>query len=161
MLFRSIMPIILLLDRSGSMSHDGKIESMNLALKTFLDSIKNDDNNRVELQVAIYSFGDNTATCDIPLTPIDMISPNDYVASGRTPLGHAFTMVKEMIEDKNIIPSRSYKPTIVVLTDGMPTDSFEQAMIDLVNDGRSSKAFRLAMAIGDDADKELLGKFVS
>ena len=34
-------------------------------------------------------------------------------------------------------------------------------MSELINDGRSSKAFRIAMAIGDDADKDMLSKFVS
>jgi uncharacterized protein YegL len=34
-------------------------------------------------------------------------------------------------------------------------------MNELINDGRSSKAFRIAMAIGDDADHNMLSKFVS
>jgi uncharacterized protein YegL len=76
-------------------------------------------------------------------------------------MGGAFTMLKELIEDKVQIPSRSYKPTIVLLTDGIPTDDFLSPMNELINDGRSSKAFRIAMAIGDDADHNMLSKFVS
>ncbi len=70
-------------------------------------------------------------------------------------------MVKKLIEDKELIPSRSYKPTIVLLTDGIPTDEWQAPMNELINDGRSSKAFRIAMAIGDDADINMLSKFVS
>ena len=66
-----------------------------------------------------------------------------------------------MIEDKSIVPSRAYKPTIVLLTDGMPTDDYEKVMDYLINDGRSSKAFRIAMAIGADADRNMLSRFVS
>jgi uncharacterized protein YegL len=51
--------------------------------------------------------------------------------------------------------------TIVLLTDGIPTDDFLSPMNELINDGRSSKAFRIAMAIGDDADHNMLSKFVS
>ena len=47
------------------------------------------------------------------------------------------------------------------MTDGIPTDDFLAPMNELINDGRSSKAFRIAMAIGDDADHNMLSKFVS
>jgi len=48
-----------------------------------------------------------------------------------------------------------------LLTDGLPTDEWQKPMTELINEGRSSKAFRIAMAIGDDADKNMLSKFVS
>ncbi len=57
--------------------------------------------------------------------------------------------------------SRSYKPTIILLTDGIPTDDFLSPIYELTNNGWSSKAFRLAMAIGDDADHNMLSKFVN
>src|SRR5574344_2686292 len=76
-------------------------------------------------------------------------------------MGASFSSIKTLIEDKIQIPSRSYKPTIVLLTDGIPTDDYVSPMNALINDGRSSKAFRIAMAIGDDADHNMLSKFVS
>jgi uncharacterized protein YegL len=70
-------------------------------------------------------------------------------------------MMKSLIEDKDRISSRSYKPTIVLMTDGIPTDDWSSSMDLLINEGRSSKAFRIAMAIGADADHQMLGQFVS
>ena len=156
------LPVIVGLDRSGSMSRDGKIDALNLAFREFVNSIKDED-TAVDLKLAIFSFGNDTATCDLSLTSVGDIDPEKYsfVANGRTPMGQVFHMMKEMIEDRNIIPSRSYKPTIVLLTDGMPTDAYQMPMKELIEEGRSAKAFRIAMAIGDDADKDMLSSFVS
>jgi uncharacterized protein YegL len=155
------LPVIVAVDRSGSMSADGKIDALNIALKDFIDSIKNEDSAKAEIQIALFSFGDDNATCDLSLTAIDNAVFQTYSASGRTPMGKAFKLMKELVEDRNQIPSRSYKPTIVLLTDGQPNDEWQNPMYELINDGRSAKAFRIAMAIGDDADKKMLSKFVS
>ena len=156
------LPVIVAVDRSGSMSADGKIDALNIALREFINSIKDED-TAVDLQVAFYSFGGSEAICELPLTSVDMVDPSkfSFAAQGRTPMGQAFSLIKAMIEDRNIIPSRSYKPTVVLLTDGIPTDDYVTPLKSLVSEGRSSKAFRIAMAIGDDADKDMLGKFVS
>jgi uncharacterized protein YegL len=143
------------------MSENGKIDALNIALKDFIDSIKDEDSNKAEIHIALYSFGSDSASCDMPLTSISQVNAPSYQAQGKTPMGGAFTLLKELIEDKSLIPSRSYKPTIVLLTDGLPTDEWQKPMSELINDGRSSKAFRIAMAIGDDADKNMLSKFVS
>jgi uncharacterized protein YegL len=155
------LPVIVAVDRSGSMSADGKIDALNIALKDFIDSIKNEDSAKAEIQIALFSFGNENATCDLSLTSIDNAVFQTYGASGRTPMGKAFKMMKELVEDRDQIPSRSYKPTIVLLTDGQPNDEWQSSMYELINDGRSAKAFRIAMAIGDDADKDMLSKFVS
>lgn len=155
------LPVIIAIDRSGSMGENGKIDALNIALKDFIDSIKEEDSNKAEIHLSVYSFGGDFATCDIALTPISQVNTLSYQAQGRTPMGGAFKMLKKLIEDKNLIPSRSYKPTLVLLTDGMPTDEWQSPLEELINEGRSSKAFRVAMAIGDDADKNMLSKFVS
>ena len=156
------LPVIVAVDRSGSMGADGKIDALNIALRDFINSIKDED-TAVDLQIALFSFGGNEALCELPLTSVNSIDADAYsfTAQGRTPMGQAFYLIKEMIEDKSIIPSRAYKPTIVLLTYGMPTDDYEKVMNYLINEGRSSKAFRIAMAIGSDADRNMLSRFVS
>lgn len=155
------LPVIIAVDRSGSMSENGKIDALNIALKDFINSIKDEDSNKAEIHIALYSFGGDTATCDLPLTVINQVRDHIYQPRGKTPMGGAFKLLKALIEDKILIPSRSYKPTIVLITDGFPTDEWQAPMSELINDGRSSKAFRIAMAIGDDADKNMLLEFVS
>ena len=156
------LPVIVAVDRSGSMGVDGKIDALNMALKNFVASLQGDSNSKAEIQVALYSFGQDTATCDISLTSVDNITNVPvYEADGRTPMGMAFKEMKELIENREYIPSRAYKPTIVIITDGIPTDDYRIPMEALIKDGRSSKAFRMAMAIGEDADRDMLAEFVS
>jgi uncharacterized protein YegL len=155
------LPVIIAVDRSGSMATNGKIDALNMALKDFISSIQEEESSKAEIHVALYSFGGERAECDAPLTPVSGVTPPLYKAEGRTPMGGAFRQLKELIEDKEHIPSRAYKPTIVLLTDGIPTDDFQNPMRSLISDGRSSKAFRIAMAIGDDADHNMLRSFVS
>ena len=156
------LPGIVAVDKSGSMSADGKIDALNLALRDFINSVKDED-TAVDIKIALFSFGGSNASCDLPLTSVSEIDADKYTftAYGRTPMGQAFAMIKEMIEDRDIVSSRSYKPTIVLLTDGIPTDEWKTPLQNLISEGRSSKAFRIAMGIGDDADKDMLSLFVS
>lgn len=155
------LPVVIGIDRSGSMDADGKIEALNIALINFIESLKQEDASKAEIHLALFSFGGESAICDIPLQPIQQVSILQFTASGKTPMGSAFLQMKALIEDKDQIPSRAYKPTIVLLTDGLPTDDWQSAMYALIQEGRSSKAFRIAMAIGDDADKAMLAQFAS
>lgn len=156
------LPVIVAVDRSGSMFADGKIDALNTALRNFVDSIKKETGGRAEINLALFSFGGNSATQDLPLSPISTVGDIPvYDADGLTPMGEAFGMIKALIEDRDAITSRAYKPTIVLITDGYPNDDWQSRMDALINDGRSSKAFRMAMAIGDDADTDMLRSFVS
>ena len=79
-----------------------------------------------------------------------------------TPMGTALKMAKAMIEDKETTPSHAYRPTIVLVSDGQPTDGniWKQAMDDFISEGRSSKCDRMAIAIGHDADETVLKRFI-
>ena len=156
------LPVIVAVDRSGSMSKNGKIEALNLALKNFVNSLKEEKSDKIEIQFALYSFGGrDEVTCENELCPIESVTCHDYTPYGRTPLGGTLNAIKQLIEDRTKIPSRSYAPTVVLITDGESTDETEQALTAFRNEGRSAKAFRIAMAIGDDADIAFLKSFVS
>ena len=43
----------------------------------------------------------------------------------------------QMIEDKKITLSRAYRPTIVLVSDGNPTDNWEDPLDDFINACRS------------------------
>ena len=63
------LPVIVAVDRSGSMSSNGKIDALNMALREFINSIKGED-APVDLQIALFSFGGDSASCDLPLTSV-------------------------------------------------------------------------------------------
>ena len=65
------------------------------------------------------------------------------------------------LEDKDRIPSRAYRPVLILLSDGQPTDDWEAPFKALCDSERAQKATRLAMAIGPDADEAMLKDFAN
>jgi len=157
-----MLPVIVAADRSGSMAENGKIEALNLALREFVDSLREVSNPRGEIHLAVYSFGGAEVTCEVPLEAISKISGvGEIPAEGMTPMGQAFKQLKDLIEDVDRVPHRAYKPTLLLISDGIPTDDWIYQLSELVDKGRSAKSYRFALAIGDDADREMLGRFVT
>lgn len=154
------MPVIVLADTSGSMSVDGKIESLNLALQSMKDSLAAEDAGHTQLQLAIITFGGESAQLAWPLTPVSQGEWEPLTASGKTPMGGAFELARQLIEDRDLIPSRAYRPSLVLVSDGKPTDAWETALSDLKASDRASKAARFALAIGADAYRAVLEKFL-
>lgn len=156
------LPIIVLADTSGSMSVDGKIEALNKGLKDMIQSFASESRLRAEIQVCVITFGGDNAAVNLPLTAAHQLSGfTQLTASGMTPLGGALTLLGNMIEDKDCIPSRAYRPVVVLVSDGYPNDEWEAAFQRLAQGVRSSKATRFAMAIGADADQEMLSAFAN
>ena len=153
------LPLYLLLDVSSSMGGK-KINNLNQAVKDLIQSLAGEEKVEIEILISIITFGN---TVDVHLSPtsasqVELANLNAY---GMTPMGGALKMTKGMIEDKEITPSRAYRPTVVLISDGMPTDSWEQSLDDFINSGRSSKCDRMAMAIGSDADESVLKQFIA
>ena len=180
------LPVILLLDVSASMSEvvvgsfkrtgqtvfqDGKnwelveggitrIHLLNVAVKKMLVTLAREESMGTEFLVSIITFGADTRL-QIPPTKAGMVNWTDLTTEGETPLGSALGLAKELLEDKGRTPSRAYRPTVILVSDGKPTDAWENALADFVNLGRSSKSDRMAMAIGAEADSAMLGKFIA
>lgn len=152
------LPVILLLDVSGSMRGE-KIHNLNNAVRDMLDSFRNTENGETEIHVSIITFGVEVKLHQA-LASASEVKWHDLSAGGGTPLGVALQMAKAMIEDKNVVPSRAYRPMVVLVSDGCPSDSWESPLRGFISDGRSSKCDRMAMAIGADADEMVLGKFI-
>lgn len=152
------LPVILLLDCSGSMSGE-KIRNLNEAVRDMLEVFRDTENGETEIHVAIITFGAEVNLYQA-LTSAAGIVWRDLSAGGGTPLGIALQMAKAMIEDKAVVPSRAYRPTVVLVSDGRPTDSWEEPLQAFISGGRSAKCDRMAMAIGADADEGVLGRFV-
>lgn len=152
------LPVILLLDVSGSMSGE-KIQNLNDAVRDMLNTFSDNENGEIEIHVAIITFGAQVKLHQ-PLASASTVHWQDLSADGMTPLGTALQMAKAMIEDKDIVPSRAYRPTVVLVSDGGPNDEWQRPLSMFINDGRSGKCDRMAMAIGANADEAVLEKFI-
>jgi len=155
------LPVILLLDISGSMSMNGKIDILNDAVSEMIDTFVGEDDSRAEIHVSVITFGGQEAKLHLQLQPADTIKWLPMEAKGRTPMGQAFSLAQQMIEDKSIIPSRAYRPTVILVSDGISTDDWRRPLDQLLNSERASKAVRFAMGIGEESDNDTLNSFLS
>ena len=153
------LPVILLADTSGSMGEGGKIAAMNQAVRDMLAAFSSSDDLRAEIHVAIITFG-GEARVHTPLQPASAVQWSDMHAGGGTPMGPAMALAADLIEDREQLPARAYRPTVVLVSDGQPTGEWEQGLDRLTHQGRAQKADRMALAIGGDADVEMLRRFL-
>ncbi len=154
------LPVILLADVSGSMSVEGKIEALNQSVREMLSTFSSSDDLRAEIYVAVITFG-GEARLHVPLQPASSVKWADMAADGRTPMGQAMTLAADLVDDKDRIPGRAYRPTVVLISDGQPTDSWQAGLDRLTKQGRAQKAERMALAIGGDADVDMLRRFLA
>lgn len=152
------LPVVLLLDVSGSMS-GAPITQLNEAVQQMIASFSNSETSEIEIQVSIITFGAQVRL-HLPYTSASDIQFTPLIVDGMTPMGTALRMAKEMIEDKEVTPSRAYRPTVILVSDGGPNDSWEKPLADFINSGRSQKCDRMALAIGNGADMNVLNRFV-
>jgi len=153
------LPVVLLLDVSGSMSGD-KINNLNKAVEEMLKAFAEEEKKEAEIPVSVIAFGSSVGV-HLPYTKASQVEWQNLRADGRTPMGAALKKAKEMIEDKEITPSRAYRPLVLLVSDGQPNDEWEEPLEDFIANGRSKKCDRMAMAIGDDADEAVLTRFMA
>lgn len=149
------LPVILLLDVSGSMSGT-KISSLNHAVREMLKSFSKVESTSMNINVAIITFG-NAVKVHTPLTQATEIDFKDVRAYGHTPLGEALTLCKKVIED---MPNNTRQPIILLVSDGAPNGNWEGPFEDFISNGLPSKCDRHSIAIGVDADYDLLQRFL-
>jgi len=156
------LPVIVLADTSASMSEDGNIGVLNGCLKEMIASFATESRLRAEIHVSVIAFGGDNAEIILPLTPAHQVEGDlQLKAEGMTPLGSALTLASGLIENKELIPSRAYKPLVILLSYGYPNDVWEGPFERFQRDERSSKVTRFAMAIGPAADEEMLSDFAN
>ena len=160
------LPIFILADISSSMRGE-KINQLNLALREMIQELKNTPNIPGKFKLSLITFNSQVKIVQ-PLEDVDKIELPQLHESGVTVMEDALKEVAKLIEDHNVVDSRSYTPTIVLMSDGAPTDCTGHRLnvnndwepLRVLHTGRCARAQRLALAIGADADKEILRYFI-
>ena len=86
----------------------------------------------------------------------------DLDADGWTCMGDATRELSRQLSHKHgflTSASGSYAPVIIMLSDGAPTDDFIGAMGEILNNNWFRHSMRIAIAIGSDADINVLKTF--
>jgi uncharacterized protein YegL len=155
------LPVFVLADVSGSMRQNEKIRVLNNSVQDMIGALRQEDGELAALYASVITFGGEQADVHVLPAPVEDVSWSDMEASGRTPMGDAFRKTKGLIEDRDVISSRAYRPVLVLVSDGIPTDDWEQGLEELSASERASKATRLALGIGADANEDVLQRFTN
>ncbi len=153
------LPVFLLLDVSGSM-YGTKIDTLNQCVKEMIKDFQNERMSEVALKLCVITFGGNGAQLHTPLSLLKDVEFEDLQASGMTPMGAALTMASNIINDKEQVSGKGYRPIVVLVSDGYPNDSWEGPLNEFVTGKRTSKCEKWALGIGDGYDTNMLQKFL-
>ena len=87
---------------------------------------------------------------------------NDLQAYGLTSLGAALLELKDKLSTKKFMKEAvgSFAPVIILLSDGAPTDDYKSALEEIKRNNWFKHAIKVAIAIGNDADKNVLAEVV-
>lgn len=157
---RRELQVILVVDCSGSMQGD-KIASLNYALRSAVPAIRAAaaDNPETAVRLRVVRFATGAAWHLAEPTPADDFEWLDLKAGGETHMGAALALLAETLTPE-AMPGRQLPPVIVLVSDGQPTDGFEDGLAALMASTYGAKALRIAIAIGGDADQEVLSRFI-
>lgn len=123
-------PCLLLLDTSASMSGE-PIRALNDGLATFHKDVMADELARRRVEVGIVAFGRGGVTVEQDFTTVETWTPSTLRAGGSTPMGEALATALELLGKRKEIYKQAglqyYRPWLFLITDGEPTDRWEEA----------------------------------
>lgn len=121
-------PVVLLLDRSGSMSGE-PIRELNLGLRRLRDELCQNELAARRVEISIVSFG--PVTTDVAFVTAGRFDPPKLTAGGDTPMGRAIetglNILARRKEDYKAHGIAYYRPWVFLITDGAPTDAWQTA----------------------------------
>lgn len=159
---RRTMVLFFLVDTSGSME-GAKIGTLNQAIEDVIPEIRDISGNNAdaEIKIAVLDFSKGARW----ITPYP-IPAEDYEwsfldAGGLTDFGQACRELNEKLSRNAFMSdvTGSFAPAIFLLSDGAPTDDYNDELDRLWQNNWFKKAIRVAVAIGEDANKKILAKF--
>lgn len=148
-------------DRSGSMGPDGKLDSLNQAIREALPLMKNvaTENPNAQVLIRAIEFSDGAQWHISKPVPVEDFEWTDLdTPGGLTDMGAALSKVAEQMKMPPM-DERGLPPVLVLLSDGSPSDDWEKGLQELMEQPWGQKAVRVAVAIGRDADHGPLKKF--
>jgi uncharacterized protein YegL len=153
------VPCALLLDISNSMS-GAPIAALNDALKVFQADLQDDPLAQRRVELAVVTFGGGVSVQ--PFVSAQHFEAPRLVADGTTPLGEAVTTALEMVKARKAhyraqgVPY--YRPWMLLITDGEPTDAWHEAARQIQAEVAAKGLLFFAVGVAN-ANMQVLGLF--
>jgi uncharacterized protein YegL len=157
---RRQMVLFFIVDTSGSMAGT-KIGAVNTAIREVLPELKGIGGSDIDLKIACLKFSSGCSWMHPNPVPVENFQWNTLTVDGLTDMGVAFKdLASKLSKDKFLkAPSASVAPAIFLLSDGGPTDDYKSGLAELQKNNWFKYAIKVAVAIGDDADTDVLREF--
>ncbi|MEJ5092773.1 VWA domain-containing protein [Sphingobacterium faecium] len=154
------LPVYLILDTSGSMAGE-PIEALKNGVQMMMHSLRQNPQAIETAHVSIITF-DTEAKQIIPLTDLASFQMVDIKASGITSLGAALSLLADKLDTEvaktTLDQKGDWKPLTFIMTDGNPTDDWEEGYKKLKN---VNKGLIVGCAAGHAADDAILRKITA
>jgi uncharacterized protein YegL len=150
-----------LADCSGSMAGN-KIQILNTAIREAIPAMREaaDNNPNAKVLVRAIKFASGATWHVAQATPLESFQWIDLLAGGVTDMGQALMMLAEQLKVPPM-EQRGLPPVMVLVSDGLPSDDVKKGLNAIMSEPWGKKAVRLAISIGDDADDNMLEKFIA
>jgi uncharacterized protein YegL len=151
-------PVILLLDTSASMIGDA-MDALNQGVSLFKENIQADTKASLSVEVALITFGPVRLVQDF--VTVDQFTPPTLVADGVTPMGEAIEYALDLLTARKEVYHTNgiqyYRPWIFLITDGAPTDLWQDAAAR-IRQGEADRKFCFFSVAVEGADLKTLSQ---
>lgn len=152
------LPVYLLLDTSESMAGPA-IEAVANGVSTMVKELRTNPLALETAYLSVITFSRDAQQL-VPLSELIQFQPPPLRVRPGTALGAALRMLIECLQrdvKKTTTTTKGdYRPLVFILTDGQPTDDWEQAADAIKQAGRPRLANVFAIGCGPDVDAEVL-----
>lgn len=159
---RRTMVLFFLVDTSGSM-YGPKIGTVNAAIEEVVPELKDISEANADAQIKIATLAFSTGARWIDSAPVaaEDFRWNYLDANGVTDLGEACKQLNDKLSRNAFMndATGSFAPAIFLMSDGEPTDDYKRGLDKLKQNNWFKKAIKVAVAIGADANTDVLADF--
>lgn len=161
---RKVMTLFYLVDVSGSMGGT-RIGTVNSAMEECIPLLQEvaQANDDAEIKVAILQFSSGCSWITPSSGPIDLddLVWNDLHACGITDFGAALLELNNKLSRNEFLKSQTgaYAPVILLLSDGGPTDNWEDALNKIKANNWFKNAIKIAIDIESGSERSVLAAF--
>lgn len=159
---RRTMVLFFLVDASSSMG-GGKIGAVNDAIRNILPIVNeiSVNNNDAEIRIAVLKFSSGVEWIYREPKLASDFEWLDIQANGLTDMGEACRELSSKLSRSAYMKFEGgfYGPAMILMSDGHPTDDFVAGLDILKRNKWFLNGIRVAIAIGNDADKDALAQF--
>lgn len=146
----NVLPIYFVADESGSMIDD--MEDLNVGLSVLLDTLHAESMAAAKVRFSVIGFGTDAA---VYLHAVDLREIDEMPklqTRGMTNYSTAFNTLRTAIpDDVDRLKSEGYlvnRPAVFFLSDGVPTDDWEESLHQLTSESFKYRPNILAFGIG-------------